>query len=83
MQFVPHVGAAARGAQPGDAQRGAVPVGQFLEVVELVDIVTGHHDRDLGVAEPRGAQVLQRPHRHRERARAADGVVDLGRRAVE
>ena len=69
VQLVPDVGAAAGRTQPGDAQRGAVPVGERLEVVELVDVVPGDHHGDLGVGEAGRGEVLQRADRHRERAR--------------
>ena len=84
VQLVPGVGAATRRAQAGDAQLGAVGVGQRLEVVELVDVVAGHDDADLERAEvgvARGG-----PWRARgggERAVAADGVVDVGVGAVD
>ncbi len=83
MQLVPDVGAAAGRPQPGDAQRRAVSVGQRLEFVELVDVVAGDDDGDLGVRESGVGQVLQGADGHRERAGAADRVVDLGGRAVE
>ncbi len=83
MEFVPHVGAATGRTQPGDPQCGTVTCCQSGEFVELVDVVPRHHDRDLGVLEARVGQVLQRSDRHRERAGAAHGVVDLSRRAVE
>jgi hypothetical protein len=41
------VGAATRRAQPGDAELGAVAVGERLELVELVDVVAGDDHRDL------------------------------------
>jgi hypothetical protein len=82
VQLVPDVGTAAGRAQPGDAQLGAVLVGDGLELVELVDVLPGHHDRDLGMLEPGLGEVLQRGDRGVERARATDVVVDLGRRAV-
>ena len=44
VQLVPRVGAAARRAQAGDAQLGAVRVGERLELVELVDVVAGDDD---------------------------------------
>ena len=83
MQFVPHVGAAPRRPQSGYPQRGTVTRCQSGEFVELVDVVPGDDDRDLGVFEAGGGEVLQRSDGHRERAFAAHGVVDLGGRAVE
>ena len=83
MQLIPHVGAAAGRAKPGDAQRGTVPVSQRLEVVELVDVVAGDHDRDLGVSESGRGEVLQRADRHREGADTPYGIVDLRGGAVQ
>ena len=60
VEFVPRVGAAARRAQPGDAQLGAVAVGERLEVVELGDVVPGDDDGDLERPEPGGGEVVHR-----------------------
>ena len=83
MQIMPHVRAPAGWAQPGEPQLGAVAIGDRLELVELADVVPGHHDRDLEAAEPRIGEVAYRPQRGRVRAGPADRVVDLGRRPVE
>ena len=50
VQLVPHVRAAPGRPQPGDPQLGAELVGDRLELVELVDVLPGHHDRDLRLA---------------------------------
>ena len=84
VQLVPDVGAAARRPQPGDPQLRAVAVGDRLELVELADVLAGDDDGDLGAARSRprrGAPCAAE--RRVEGARAADGVVDLGGRAVE
>src|SRR5699024_5171465 len=83
VQLVPHIGPAAGRAQPGDAQGRAVVVGQRLELVELGDVVAGHHHRDLRVLEPGVLQVPQGAGGQVERAGTAHGVVDLGGGAVE
>ena len=83
MKLLPHIGAAAGRAQPGEPQLGAVAVGDRLELVELAGVVPGHHDRDLEAAEARIGEVADRPQRGRVRAGPADGVVDPGRRPVE
>src|SRR5215472_14700081 len=57
VQLVPHVGAAAGRPQPGDPQLGAEPVGDGLELIELADVVPGHHHRDLETGEPGAGQV--------------------------
>src|SRR5207247_4937054 len=82
MEVLPYVRAPAGRPQPGQPQLGAVAVGDRLELVELADVVPGHHDRDLEAAEPRAGEVAYRPQRGRVRAGPADGVVDLARRAV-
>ena len=58
-------------------------VGEGLEVVELVDVVPGDDDGDLGVLEAGVGEVLQRPDSHREGTGSADGVVDLSGGAVQ
>ena len=83
VQLVPDVGPAAGRAQPGDPQLGAVGVGERLELVELAGVLAGDDDGDLEVLHPGLGQVLQRPGGGGEGAGAADGVVDLGRRAVQ
>ena len=75
VELVPRVGAAARRAQPGDAQLGAVAVGERLEVVELGDVVPGDDDGDLERPEPGGSEVVHRRPRPGERAGATDGIV--------
>src|SRR5262249_17435419 len=75
VQFVPHISAAAGGTQPGDAQRGTVICCQSGEFVELVNVVSSDDNRDLGVFEAGGGQVLQRSGGHRKRASATHGVV--------
>ena len=59
VQLVPDVGAAAGWAQPGDPQPRPELVGDGLELVELVDVLPGHHDADLGLDEAGLGQVLQ------------------------
>ena len=54
-----------------------------LELVELIDVLPGHHHGDLRLAEPGLGEVLQCPDRHVVAAGAADVVVDLGGGAVE
>jgi hypothetical protein len=44
MQVVPHVGAPAGRAESGEPELGTKPVGNRLEVVQLADVVPGHHD---------------------------------------
>ncbi len=82
-QVVVAVHAAARGTQAGDAQLGAVVIGERLELVELVDVVAGTHDRDLEVLEAHVAQVAHRLDRLGVGALAANRVVHLGRHSVE
>ena len=83
VQLVPDVGAATRGAQPGETQGGAVLVGDGLEVVELADVLPGADHGDLGVGEAGVAEVPQREQSGVVRTRSADPVVDLRRRAVQ
>ena len=82
-QVVVAVDAATRRAQAGDAQLGAVVIGQRLELVELVDVVAGADDRDLEVLEADVAQVPHGLERLGVGALATDGVVDVGGHAVE
>jgi hypothetical protein len=44
VQVIPHVRAAARWPQPGQPQLRAEPVGDRLEIVQLSDVLPGHHD---------------------------------------
>ena len=83
VQLVPDVGAAAGRAQARHPQLGAVAVGDRLELVELADVLAGDDDRELEALEAGVGEVLHRRHRGVVGARAADGVVDLGGRAVE
>ena len=83
VQLVPHVGAAARWPQPGQSQLRAEPVGDRLEVIELADVLPGHHHGDLEAAEARRGQVAHRAQRGGVGARAAYRVVDPGGGAVE
>ncbi len=83
VQLVPHVGAATGWAQPGDAQLRAEAVGDRLELVELVDVVPRHDDRDLEPGEAGIGEMLHRPQGGVVRPGATHRVVDLGGRAVE
>ncbi|COV98169.1 Uncharacterised protein [Mycobacterium tuberculosis] len=83
VQVGPYVSPAPGRSQPGYPQRRSVTACQRGEFVELGDVAPGDHNRDLDAAKSRRCQVLQRAHRHVERPGAADGVVDLGRGAVE
>ncbi len=83
VQLVPHVGAPPGRAQPGDPQLRAVGVGERLELVELAGVLSGDDDGDLEVLHPGLGQVLQGAGGGGEGAGAADGVVDLGGRAVQ
>ncbi len=83
VQLVPHVGAAAGRAQPGEPELRAEPVGQRLQLVELADVVPGHHDGDLEAGEPRVGQLLHGPQRDRVRPGPAHRVVHLGGGAVQ
>ena len=83
VQLVPDVGAAARGAQPGDPQLGAVAVGDRLELVELAGVLAGDDDRDLGRSKPAAARRSSARQRGVEGAGTADRVVDRGGRAVD
>ena len=80
---MPGVGAAARRAQPGDAQLGAVRVGERLEGIELVDVVAGDDDGDLERTEPGGGEVVHRRPGAGVGAGTADGVVRRRVDAVE
>ena len=83
VQVVPDVGTSTGRPHPGDTQGCAVTVRERLELIELGDVLPGHHHADLGVGEPRLVQVLERLDRHRIRPRAAHCVVHLGGRAIE
>jgi hypothetical protein len=83
VQLVPHVRSPPGRAQPGDPQLRTEPVGDRLELVELVDVLPGHHHADLRVAEPGLGQVLQSADRGVVGAGAADVVVDLGGRPIQ
>ncbi len=61
VQLVPCVGTAAGGTQPGEPQLSAVPVGDGLESVELVDVVAGDDDADLERPEAGLGQVVHGP----------------------
>ncbi len=80
---MPGVGAAAGGTQSGDAQLGAVGVGERFQGVELVDVVAGDDDGDLERTEPGGGEVVHRRPGPRVRAVAADRVVGRRIDAVE
>ena len=66
MERFPGVGATARRAA-GQSELGAVVVGHRLELVDLRDVVAGHHHRDLETLEPGGLEVLHRPNSRGER----------------
>ncbi len=83
VEVVPRVGAAARRPQSGDAQLGAVTVGERFQVVELVDVVAGDDDGDLERAEARGGEMVHRRPGPGVGAVAADGVVGRCIDAVE
>ena len=83
VQLIPDIGAAARRSQPGQSQLGAEPVGDRLEVIELADVLPGHHHGDLETPEAGLGQVAHRPQRRGVGARAAYRVIDLGGRAVQ
>ena len=83
MQLVPDVRAASGGTQAGEAELGAQAVGHRQVLVELVDVVARHDDRQLEACHARLGEALHGADRRRERALPADGVVDLGRGAVE
>ena len=83
VQRVPGVDAAARRAQPGQPQLGAVAVGDGGQGIELLDVLAGDHDADLeGPEAGRGEVVHGRPGGG-ERALAAHGVVGGGGGAVD
>src|SRR5262249_48041513 len=59
------------------------PVRYRLEVIQLADVLPGHHHRDLEAPESGPGQVAHRPQRGGVRARPADRVVDLLGGAVQ
>ena len=83
MQLVPRVDAAARGAEAGEAQLGAVLVGQGLVGVDLVDVLAGHDHRELELRVARRLQVVHGLAHAGVGALAADEVVGLLVDAVE
>src|SRR6185312_16717342 len=83
MQVIPDVGAPAGRPESGDSQCGSVLSCQRGEVVELVNVVAGHHYRDLRILEARCGEILQRPQGHVIGTTAAHGVVHVGGGAVQ
>ena len=83
MERFPRVGATARRAKAGQSELGAVVVGHRLELVDLRDVVAGHHHRDLETLEPGGLEVLHRLNGRGERTFAADMIVGVGVGAVD
>src|SRR5690606_28604001 len=83
VQLVPDVRATSGRPQPGDAQLGIEVVGDAFELVELVDVVPGHHHADLEAGESGLGEVLHGTPRGVARSVTAHRVVDLGRGAVQ
>ena len=83
VQVVPRIGPAPRRAQASDAQLRAVGIGERLEPVELIDVVTGDDDRDLERAEVGRSKVVHRPPGRVVRADAAHRVVRRRVKTVE
>ena len=82
-QLGPAVRAATGRPQSGDAQLRAVRIGESLELVELPNVVAGHHDRDLEWPEPGVPERVHRPACRRVRPTAPHGVVRGGVDPVE
>ena len=83
MELVPYVGAAARRPQPGQPELGPVAVGQRLELIELGDVVTGDHHRQLEAREACRRQAVHGGGGRGVGAGPAHGVVDVGSGTVE
>ena len=83
MERFPRVGATARRAKAGQSELGAVVVGHRLELVDLRDVVAGHHHRDLETLEPGSLKVLHRLHGRGERTFPADMIVGVGVGSVD
>lgn len=83
VQRVPDIDAASRGPQPGQAQRGSELIGKLLEVVELVDVLPRHDDRDLRIPETGIRQVLQGRNGRVEGTLTAHTVIDVSRRPIQ
>ena len=83
VQLVPDLCPPARRSEAGEAQLGVGLVGQGLELVELIGVVTGQHDRQLETGESGILQPTHGRHDHVEGAGTTDCVVDLGGGPVE
>ncbi len=78
VELVPGVGTAPGRTEAGEAQLGAIAVGEGLEAVELGDVVAGHHDRQLERPEVGVGEVVHRLEGSVERALTPHRVVGGG-----
>ena len=80
---MPGVGATARRPQAGEPQLSAKSLCQGLELIELADVVAGHHHTDLELAEPSLVEVGHGGNSGVERTFSAHGVVGGGVGSVD
>ncbi len=78
MESIPRLDAATRGSKARQAQLCAVTVGDGGELVELGDVLSGHHHADLELAEIGGGEVVHGRACRMEGPLTAHGVI--GRR---